>query len=312
MAIGAALTFLLLRSTGNVLLPTPTVTATTTSTVTSTPTETPTETPAPTPTPLPPITVTIGSGQTCSYFAAVYHVSVPSIVDLNKLDANCTVYEGKTILVPQPTYTPTPAATKTLSADQATQAACEKISYIVQSGDTIDGIAANYNISKDGLRSWNGLSSNTLYAGTTIIIPLCERLPTAGPTPTPTTPPPYPAVNLLLPVDGAPYTGANDSVNLQWASVGTLRQNEAYKVTVEDITTGGGRKIEGYVTDTSYIVNASFRPLDTTPHVMRWWIEPVRQTGSDPQGNQIYTSAGSVSQPRVFTWSGVGAITPTP
>jgi LysM repeat protein len=312
VAIGAAVTFLLLRSTGNVVLPTPTVTATVTSTITPTPTETPTETPAPTATPLPPVTVTVGLGQTCSYFAVVYNVTVPSIIDLNKLDPNCTVYQGKTILIPQPTYTPTPEATKTLSADQATQSACEKITYKVQSGDTIAGIAANYAISEDGLRAWNGITSNNLYSGTTIIIPLCERLPTSGPTPTPTTPPPYPAVNLLLPVDGAPYSGANDAVTLQWASVGTLRQNEFYKVTVEDVTAGGGRKIEAFVTDTSYIITVNFRPLETIPHVMRWYVEPVRQTGSDPQGNPVYTSAGAVSQPRIFTWSGVGAVTPTP
>jgi LysM repeat protein len=312
VAIGAALTFLLLRSTGNVVLPTPTITATVTSTITPTATETPTSTPVPTATPLPPVTVTVGAGQTCSYFAAVYDVTVPSIIELNKLDPNCTVYQGKTILIPQPTTTPTPEATKTLSADQATQAACEKITYKVQSGDTVAGIAALYAISKDGLKAWNGLTTDTLYSGTTIIIPLCERLPTSGPTPTPTTPPPYPAVNLLLPVDGAPYSGANDSVTLQWASVGSLRQNEFYKVSVEDVTAGGGRKIEAYVTDTSYIVTANFRPLDTTPHVMRWYIEPVRQTGSDPQGNPVYASAGAVSQPRIFTWSGVGAVTPTP
>lgn len=312
VAIGAAVTFLLLRSTGRVVEPTPTLTPTLTATVTPTPTETQTPTTAPTSTPLPPITVTVGAGQTCSYFAAVYKVSVPSIVDLNKLDPNCTVFQGKTILIPQPTYTPTPEATKTLSADQATQAACDKISYVVKSGDTIAGIAANYAVDKEGLKAWNGMTSDTLYAGTTIIIPLCERLPTPGPTPTPTTPPPYPAANLLLPVDGAPYNGSNDTVTLQWASVGTLRQNEAYKVTVEDITAGGGRKIETYVTDTSYIVTVGFRPLDTSPHVMRWWVEPVRQTGSDTQGKPIYTSAGVQSQPRDFIWSGVGAITPTP
>ncbi len=312
VAIGAAVTFLLLRSTGNVVLPTPTVTATATSTITPTPTETPTETPAPTATPLPPVTVTVGEGQYCSYFAAVYHVSIPSIIELNKLDANCSVFVGKTILIPQPTYTPTPAPTKTLSADQATQAACGLEYYTVKAGDTLDGIANAYAISKDGLRSWNGMTSDTLYAGSMIIIPRCESLPTAGPTPTPTTPPPYPAVNLLLPVDGAPYSGANDAVTLQWASVGTLRQNEFYKVTVEDVTAGGGRKIEAFVTDTSYIITVNFRPLETIPHVMRWYVEPVRQTGSDPQGNPVYTSAGAVSQPRIFTWSGVGAVTPTP
>jgi len=55
----------------------------------------------------------------------------------------------------------------------------------------------------------------------------------AGASPTPTLPPPYPPANLLLPPDGAPFDTANSIITLQWASVGTLRENEAYAVTVE-------------------------------------------------------------------------------
>lgn len=312
LALGAGLAYTLLRGSGRVVEPTPTATATLTPTITVTPTETPTPTPEPTATPLPPIEYAVQLQDTCSLLAAYYKVSVQSIIDMNKLSPNCIIAPGNVLLIPQPTYTLTPAPTTTLSGSQATQVACDKLPYVVKENDTLQAIAANYAVSIEGLKKWNGLTSDIVYLGTTIQIPLCERLPTPGPTPTPTTPPPYPAANLLLPVDGAPYAGSDDSVTLQWASVGTLRQNESYMVTIEDVTEGAGRKLVVYVADTSYIISASFRPLDTTPHVIRWVIEPVRQTGTNAQGLPIWASAGVVSAPRVFTWSGLGIVTPTP
>ncbi len=162
------------------------------------------------------------------------------------------------------------------------------------------------------IKDWNGLSTDSVFFGSTLEIPLCVRDATPGPTPTPTTPPPYPAPNLLLPADGAQFTLSNDSVVLQWASIGTLRENEAYRVTVLDVTSGTDRKDLKYVTDTKYVVPITFRPQDSGAHVMRWWVEPVRQTGSDDQGNPIWSSAGAASIMRDFTWSGAGPAVPTP
>ena len=71
-----------------------------------------------------------------------------------------------------------------------------------------------------------------------------------------------------------------DVITLQWASVGELRENEAYAVTIEDVTEGNARKLVEYVKDTKFIVPESFRPTSTTPHVFRWSILPVRQTGT--------------------------------
>jgi hypothetical protein len=115
---------------------------------------------------------------------------------------------------------------------------------------------------------------------------------------------------LLLPADGAPFTLANDTITLQWASIGTLRDNENYQVTVEDVTSGTGRKLVAYVTDTKYIVPVSFRPQDSMSHVMRWSVVTVRQTGTDDQNNPIWTNAGAASLSRTFTWTGSG-IAPT-
>jgi hypothetical protein len=68
-----------------------------------------------------------------------------------------------------------------------------------------------------------------------------------------------------------------------------------------------------YVTDTKYIVPTSFRPNDNLPHVMKWWVTVVRQSGNDSAGKPIYESAGDVSEQRAFSWIGAAvATTPTP
>lgn len=68
-----------------------------------------------------------------------------------------------------------------------------------------------------------------------------------------------------------------------------------------------------YVTDTKYIVPSSFLSNDQVPHVFRWWVVPVRQMGTDDDGNPIWETAGAVSNPRVFTWYGTVPIsTPVP
>lgn len=161
---------------------------------------------------------------------------------------------------------------------------------------------------------YNGMTSETVYVGQVLIIPLCERLPTPGPSPTATLPPPYPAPNLLLPQDGAAFTLADDTVTLQWSSVGELRENEAYRITVEDITEGTGTvRLIDTITDTKYIIPTSFRPNESIPHVMRWWVQVVRQIGTTIAGDPNYRSAGEISLNRDFTWSGAAPeVTPTP
>ncbi|HOF28787.1 MAG TPA: hypothetical protein PLY06_05440, partial [Anaerolineaceae bacterium] len=72
--------------------------------------------------------------------------------------------------------------------------------------------------------------------GSTLVIPLCDRLPTPGPTLTPTPVPPYPAPNLLLPRSGAAFLASDESVTLQWASVAALLPGEVYRVKVQDLT----------------------------------------------------------------------------
>jgi LysM repeat protein len=313
LAIGAGVVFAVLSGTGRVVEPTTTATITITPTITLTASPSPTYTPLPSFTPLPPIEYSIKENEYCSTLAAIFNVSIQSIVLLNNLPADCgTLYIGQKILVPQPTPTASPQPTSTLNEAEATDDACEKFSYTVTENDTLSSISANYNISIEALKEYNGFTTDIVYQGQSMIIPLCRRNPTPGPTPTATLPPPYPAANLLLPADGSVFLVGNDTITIQWAAVGTIRENEAYQVTIEDVTAASGRKLVQTVTDTKFIVPATFRPLEDKPHIIRWWIQPVRQAGTTSDGQPVWKSAGAISVQRVFSWWGINIATPTP
>lgn len=310
LAIGAVLVFFALRSEPGremIIESSPTATPTQTATPTLTPTLPPptvTDTPQPTPTPQSYI---VQEGDTCLGIAVFFQVSVQSIVNQNNLPVACNnLKPGDVLLIPQPTPTITPPPTLTPNPATQTVEACERITYKVQAGDTPDKIATNYNVPWQAIRRWNGLSSDVVFEGSPLVIPLCERPATPGPTPTFTPPPPYAAANLLLPADGAPFTIADDEITLQWASVGVLRADETYMVKVEDITDTKVQLPLGYTADTKFIVPVAYRPKDNRPHIFRWTVVVVRQTGTDEEGKPVYELAGAVSAPRYFSWSGGG------
>jgi len=287
------------------ITPTPTITPTASSTATPLP---PTATP-------PPQEYIVKALDNCGKIAFSYGVSINSIIQLNPaLNADCTNLSiGQKLLIPYPVPTAAPLPSSTANAVQATDSSCDIFQYTVKDGDTIGGISANYNVPAQAIKDWNGMTSDTVFSGQPLKIPLCKRFPTPGPTSTPTPPPPYPAANLLLPADGSSFVNAADVITLQWSSVGTLRSNELYAVTIEDLTAANGQKFTDYVTDTKYIVPANLRPAGAVPHAFRWTILPVRQTGSTKDGQPIYETGGTLSAPRIFIWMGGGpAITPTP
>lgn len=311
--LSAGLTYGAMRLTPVAEKPTLTPTPTITPTQTMTPEPTLTPTPEPTFTPLPPIEYVVTEGDTCVELAFYYDVSVRSILELNNLGIDCILAVSQTILIPHPTPIPTPTATQTLSAAEATDAACQKVRVTVEVNDTLSSISENYQVSMQAIKEYNGMSTDMVFEGQILIIPLCERI-SFGPTPTNTPPPPFPAPNLLLPQDGSVFSLANDTVTLQWASVGELDENEYYQVTIEDITDGTGlRKIVDYVNDTKYIISSSFRPAESSPHIIRWWVTTVRDLGITGSGESQFDSAGAVSLKRGFTWSGAAPeASPTP
>jgi LysM repeat protein len=254
------------------------------------------------------VSYTVQQNDTCGSVAAIFNVSVQSIVLQNALNADCSLFVGQVLSVPQPTFTPTPEASPTLSELEATIAACDTEIHVVQEGDTLSLIAQSYGIPIEAIQEWNGLTSDTAFLGQRLLVPYCERVIVAGATVTPTQAPPYPAAELLLPADGAAFNLSNDTVTLQWSSVGSLRNNEAYQVTVIDITGGQNEHIIEEVVDTNFSVQGSIRPNDGQPHIFRWFVVPVAQVGVDGDGNAVYTVGGAVSESRNFTWTGSAGV----
>jgi LysM repeat protein len=285
-------------------------TITITPTLTITPSNTPTQTPLPTWTPLPPVEYTVKDNETCLDIALQFNTSVQSIILANNLNTSCLISPGSVLQVPQPTLTPSPVPTATPEAFIADVEMCTQTDTIIVEADmTLSSIAANYNVSMSDIRIYNNLPNDIVRQGDRLIIPLCDRLPTAGPTLTPTPLPPYPAPNPLLPRSGAAFTATDEAVTLQWASVASLFPGEVYRVMVQDLTSAEEKILVDYVSDTKYILPASFRPIDTTPHIIQWSVSVARQINSDPN-NPIYEEAGAISQFRVFSWVGSG-IAPT-
>jgi len=314
--IAASIVFILLRASAppGTFETAETSTPTLTPTSTQPPTATLPATDIPTFTPIPPFDYTVAAGDnSCSQLAFNFHISVESIIITNNLPSSCPISVGQKLKIPFPTPTIPAAATSTPQPIDATKQACETVPITVQENDTLSSIAANYAVSQDAIKTFNGKTTDNVFIGENLLVPLCMRAATPGPTPTATIPPPYPAPNLLLPADGAAFTLANDVVTLQWASVGTLRDGEAYQITVEDVTADQTRRLTDYVTDTKYIVPTNFRPKDNVAHALRWWITPVRTSGTDDQGQPIWVNSGVVSEKRVFTWVGVAVEgTPSP
>ena len=318
ITLGAVIVFLILSDGANgkgadVVAEVGTETAS--PTVTMTPTVTLTPTLAPTWTELPPKSYTVKSGETCSDVAAMFGVSIQSIILENSLSTECNLAEGQILSVPQPTPTASPQPTATLSEAEKTETACGKVEYLVKENDTLSTIANNYQVPQSVIREYNGMVNDTVIEGRYLTIPLCEREPTPGPTPTATTAPPYPGPNLLLPADGASFMGINETVTLQWAAVSELLGNEAYAVTITDLTSEEKTSATEYVTDTSLIVPVSFAPNDGRPHVYRWSVYIVRSIGGGDEDIENWAPAGNLSDERVFSWfvtQSQPTVTPTP
>jgi LysM repeat protein len=288
----------------------PDATVTITPTLTATLSNTATMTPLPTWTPLPPIEYTVKDNETCLDIALQFNTSVQSIILANNLNTSCLISPGIVLQVPQPTLTPSPVPTATPEAVVADVEMCTQTdTIIVEANMTLSSIAANYNVSMSDIRIYNNLPNDVVRQGDRLTIPLCDRLPTAGPTLTPTPLPPYPAPNPLLPRSGAAFAATDEAVTLQWASVASLFPGEVYRVVVQDLTSVDEKILVDYVSDTKYILPASFRPVDTTAHIIQWSVSVARQINSDPN-NPIYEEAGAISAFRVFSWVGSG-IAPT-
>jgi LysM repeat protein len=283
--------------------PTETAVATPTAGATLTPAPTSTVTPAPSSTPLPPVEYTVKEGDTIGAIAVQFDVGMQSILDLNGLGPADPLQIGQVLQIPQPTPTLTPEPSSTLEFSE--QTAVARPTYIVQPNETFDLIARVYNVDPQALMEVNNIvDPDQIRAGQILIIPVDRPLPTVGPTPTGTAPPPYAAPQLLSPADGAAFVTSDENITLQWATVDILREDEVYFVTVVDVTCNCARELHVPTASNRLIVPPDLRPDEALPHVFRWTVVTARRTGTDANGQPIYEPAGATSDARTFTWIG--------
>jgi peptidoglycan DL-endopeptidase LytE len=96
-------------------------------------------------------TYTVQSGDYLSKIGAKFDVYVAELKSWNNLSSD-VIYPGQTLIVSSGGTTTTPAPTGSST-------------YTVQSGDTLSHIAVRYDVSVSSIKSWNGLSSDTIYVG---------------------------------------------------------------------------------------------------------------------------------------------------
>ncbi|PFA67350.1 peptidoglycan endopeptidase [Bacillus sp. AFS015802] len=96
-------------------------------------------------------TYTVQSGDYLSKIGAKFDVYVAELKSWNNLTSD-VIYPGQTLIVSSGGTTTTPAPTGSST-------------YTVQSGDTLSHIAIRYDVSVSSIKSWNGLSSDTIYVG---------------------------------------------------------------------------------------------------------------------------------------------------
>jgi len=198
----------------------------------------------------------VQSGEVLSEIARRYGVDMQAILGANNLPNANALRVGQELIIPVATPTPAPSTATPTPETEAPSAsptpARETASptpksappgggenagvHIVQSGDTLVGIAKQYGVSVDALKAANpDVDPRTLRIGQRLVIPTGGTPPTltaAPPTPSATAALAiaYAAPRLVAPDDGASFGGENQEIILQWAWDGQLGPDEWFDV----------------------------------------------------------------------------------
>lgn len=301
---------------------TPTYTAT--ATVTLTPTVTPrpptqTPTPGPTPTPLPPNPYRIGPGDTWLGLAIEADVSLESLLTLNDRLEDDFLKLDEEILIPWPTYTPTPDPKLIPTLERVKELALDECrDHVIATGETLYAIAAKYEVSPQLLEQVNGISNpDLLKQGQTLCIPLVTPgpppSPTFGPSPTPEDEPLHPAPQLLYPPAGVEIPAGREPAVLQWTVVGWLDPDETYMVEIRSLSRLDDRVTRGFTQVTMWTIPETVYPAFGTTETFSWRVSVVRGEGEAGSPDYRWERSGLPSDWQYFTWTGVARhATPTP
>jgi LysM repeat protein len=235
-----------------------------------------------------------------SDIAEAYDVTINEILSLNPEAEPELIRAGQVLLVPADS----PVVGLANAAADSGSETDEFVVHVVSPGETLSTIAAEYGVSVSVIQRANDLSTDdeTIRAEQSLVIPM--HTPTPSPTPTvnpdltPVAVPPYPSPPLLSPPDGAVLTD-EAPVLLQWASIGILKADEWYELSLWELVRGG-------VLHTAYTRATAWRvPLDlvqraSSPNLtLRWRVRVVEEVGDD-----TYQEVGEPSATYEFVWRG--------
>lgn len=109
----------------------------------------------------------VRSGDNLSSIANRYGVTVSDLQRWNNLSST-RIYAGQKLLVSKTTVKTTTTTQQTTT--QQSSSGSNKVVYTIKSGDNLGSIAAKYKVSVDDIKKWNGLTSNNIVAGKTLVI----------------------------------------------------------------------------------------------------------------------------------------------
>ncbi|MBI3734003.1 MAG: LysM peptidoglycan-binding domain-containing protein, partial [Chloroflexi bacterium] len=125
--------------------------------------------------------------------AQQFGISAEALMQANNISNANLLRTGQSLVIPLPTPTapPPPTATRDPALPTITPTPTAVV-YIVQSGDTLSGIAVRYQLPVDDIMAANGLKDPLIRAGQSLVIPPPTPTPTITPTPLPTVTGPVP------------------------------------------------------------------------------------------------------------------------
>jgi len=280
---------------------TPTATPTPTMTPTASLTPTPTPTLPFTSTPVPPREYIVQPGDNIFYIADIFEVDYRDILAFNNLSENSILQVSQTILIPPPTPTPTPSPTPPESTPVLSPTP-KGVIHIVESGETLITIAEIYGVQVSAILSANNIeNADQIRAGDQLVIPQGDTPSSEPAQSTPTPLPSYGPILLLQPLDGSRIVGTGKTILLQWLSVGILREDETYRVTVDQLS-GEIRWGPVYIKATSIHLPNDLFPAPSDPNrEFRWTVTIMRQVGVGSDDTPLYEVISPAAL-RVFQW----------
>lgn len=130
---------------------------------------------------------TVEAYQTLTTIAQAYGVKMDRLLALNGIQPDGILSIGQKLLIDPGFVTPSPTLRPLTAIEKLTPAADGKYYHIVQSGQTLSGIAALYEVNLNDLMAWNGLTGASILQPEQKLLLQVTPPATATPSPAPAT-----------------------------------------------------------------------------------------------------------------------------